>query len=45
MSLKSLLHMYADDLVIFSPSRVGLRLYVKNMVLAMIYDLIIRKVL
>ena len=41
--------MYAYDLVIFSPSSIGLRaliyIYVKYMVLAMIYDLIIRKVL
>ena len=40
--------MYADDLVIVSPSNVGLRALIhvgENMVLAMIYDLIIRKVL
>ena len=41
--------MYADDLVIFSPSSVGLRALIsvceKYGILAMIYDLIIRKVL
>ena len=40
--------MYADDLVIFSPSSGGLRALIsvcENMVLSMKYDLTIRKVL
>ena len=35
--------MYVDDLVIFSPSSVALRSYVKDMILAMKCDLTIRK--